>query len=134
MPGRTSRVGRVAAMHRLVQGQHEEALPVSGELLLPSFGRRLPRLVEVFLAQGLQKLQVLFAQLKIFFTNLGERWIRGSIGDRCRVLTKVLLPFCRGINRGCKVAFGTSEGRKSGGEQPLPGSRSIAGARTLSRG
>src|SRR5579863_9211605 len=35
---RASRVGHVAAMHRLVQGQHQEALPVSGELPFPALG------------------------------------------------------------------------------------------------
>jgi hypothetical protein len=34
----------------------------------------------------------------------------------------------------CKVAVGTLEGRKFGGAKPLPGSRPIVGARTLSRG
>src|SRR5207245_7960756 len=66
----TPRVRHVAAVHRLVQGQHEEALPVGGEFLLPSFGWRLCRPVEVLLAQGLQKLQVPLAQLTILFSNL----------------------------------------------------------------
>jgi hypothetical protein len=82
-------------MHRLVQGQHQEALPVSGELPLPPLGRRFRRLVEVRLAQRLQKLQVLLAQLKVLLSNLGEGRIRAGIVDRLRVLTKVLLPFCR---------------------------------------
>src|SRR4030088_1023754 len=84
-------------MHRLVQGQHEEALSVRGELALPSSGRRFGRLVEIGLAQRLEKLQVLFAQLKILLPNLGEGWIRAGLGDGFRVLAKVLLPFCRGI-------------------------------------
>src|SRR5207245_3434096 len=84
-------------MHRLVQGQHEEALPVSGELPLSSLRRGLCRLVEVRLAQRLQKLQVLFAQLTILLPNLGERWIRFCISDGFRALTEKLLPFCRGI-------------------------------------
>src|SRR5205807_7924976 len=33
----------------------------------------------------------------ILLSNLGERWIRTGIGDRFRVLTEKLLPFCRGI-------------------------------------
>src|SRR5216683_366299 len=64
-PSRTSRIGHVAAMHRLVQGQHEKALPISSELPFPPFGRRFRRLVEVRIAQRLKKLQVLLAQLKI---------------------------------------------------------------------
>jgi hypothetical protein len=84
-------------MHRLVQGQHEEALPVSGELPLQPLWWRFRRLVEVRFAQRRQKLQVLLTQLKILFSNLGERWIRASIGDGFRALTKVLLPLCRGI-------------------------------------
>src|SRR5260370_37439665 len=91
-PSRAAGVGRVAAMHRLVQRQHEEALSIRGELALPSFGRRLGRLVEIGLAQRLEKLQVLFAQLKILLPNLGEGWIRAGIGDGFRVLAKVLLP------------------------------------------
>jgi hypothetical protein len=35
--------------------------------------------------------------LKIFLSNLGKRWIRAGIGDGFRMLTKVLLPLCRGI-------------------------------------
>src|SRR5215472_5651363 len=96
-PSRTSRVGHVAAMHRLVHGQHEEALPVGGELPLPSLGWRFRRLVQVRLAQRLQKLQILLAQLQILLSNLGEGWIRAGIGYRFRVLTEKLLPFCRGI-------------------------------------
>src|SRR5258708_5080570 len=84
-------------MHRLVQGQHEEALPESGELPLPALGWRFRRLVEVRLAQRLQKLQVLFAQLKILLSNLGEGWIPFGIGDGFRALTEKLLPFCPGI-------------------------------------
>src|SRR5258707_14925941 len=84
-------------MHRLMQGQHEEALPVRGELLLASLGRRRGQLAEVRVAQRLQKFQVLLPQLKIFLANLGERRIRAGIADRLRVLTKVLLPLCRGI-------------------------------------
>src|SRR5689334_15897964 len=84
-------------MHRLVQGQHEEALPVGGEFPLPSSGWRLSRLVEIGLAQRIEKLQVLFPQLKVLLPNLVEWWIRAGIGDRFRVLAKVLLPLCRGI-------------------------------------
>ena len=84
-------------MHRLVQGQHKEALPVGGEFFLPSFGRRLRRLIEIRFAQGLQKFQVALAQLTILLSNLGELWIGFGIGDRFRVLTEKLLPFCCGI-------------------------------------
>src|SRR5216683_2198623 len=84
-------------MHRLVQRQHKEALPVGSELLLPSLGRRESGLVEVGLAQRLQEVQVLFAQLKILLSNLSEGWICAGIGDGFRVLAKVLLPFCRRI-------------------------------------
>src|SRR5258708_3813215 len=76
-------------MHRLVQGQHEEPLPVGSELLLATFRRHLGRLVEVRLAQRLQNLQVLLAQLKILLSSLGNGWIGAGIGDRFRVLTKV---------------------------------------------
>src|SRR6267378_5534398 len=96
-PSRTPRVSHVAAMHRLVQGQHEEALPVSGELPLQPLWWRFRRLVEVRFAQRLQQLQVLLAQLKILLSNLGERWIPFGIGDGFRALTEKLLPFCRGI-------------------------------------
>src|SRR5258705_9090605 len=96
-PNRTPRVGRVAAMHRLVQRKRKEASPVGGELLLPSLGRRLGRLVEVRLAQRLQKLQVLFAQLTILLSNLGEGWIRIGISHGFRALAKVLLPLSGGI-------------------------------------
>ena len=54
----TPRVCQVAAMHRLVQGQHKEALPIGSELPLPSLGRREGGLVEVSLAQRLQNVQV----------------------------------------------------------------------------
>src|SRR5882724_9891030 len=84
-------------MHSLVQGQHEEALPAGSELLLAPFRRRLRRLVEVRIAHRLQKLQVLLAQLLILLSNLGDGWIRAGIGNRFRVLTKVRLPFSRGI-------------------------------------
>src|SRR5437867_13120098 len=84
-------------MHGLVEGQCEEALPERSELALPSFGRRLGRLVEILFAQGLQKLQVLLAQLKVFFTNLGEGRVSPRIRDGFGVLTKILLPRCRGI-------------------------------------
>src|SRR6267142_504963 len=96
-PSRTPRVSHVAAMHRLVQGQHEEALPVSGELPLQPLWWRFRRLVEVRFAQRLQQLQVLLAQLTILLPNLGERWIRAGIGDGFRALAKVLLPLRRGI-------------------------------------
>src|SRR5260370_25309414 len=84
-------------MHRLVQGQHKEALPVRSELLFPSLGGSLSRLVEVGLAQRLQNVQVPFAQLKILLSNLSEGWICAGICDGFRVLSKVLLPLCRGV-------------------------------------
>src|SRR5260370_41601026 len=84
-------------MHRLMQGQHEEAAPESGELLLPSLGWRLGRPVEVLLAERFQKLQVPLPQFKILLSNFGERWIRAGIVDRFRVLTEVLLPLRHGI-------------------------------------
>jgi hypothetical protein len=84
-------------MHRLVQGQHKEALPVRSELSLPSLGRRLGRLVEIGLGQRLQNVQVPFAQLQILLSNLSEGWIGAGIGDGFRVLAKVLLPLCRGF-------------------------------------
>jgi hypothetical protein len=68
-------------MHRLVQGQHKEALHVRSELSLPSLGRRLGRLVEIGLGQRLQNVQVPFAQLKILLSNLSEGWIGAGIGD-----------------------------------------------------
>src|SRR5258708_24376096 len=83
-------------MHGLVQGQHKEALPIGGELSLPSLGRRESGLVEVGLAQRLQNVQVPFAQLKILLSNLSEGWICAGICDGFRVLAKVLLPLCRG--------------------------------------
>src|SRR5258705_9093116 len=95
--GRTPGVSQVATMHRLVQGQHKEALPVRSELSLPSLGRRLGRLVEIGLGQRLQNVQVPFAQLKILLSNLSEGWIGAGIGDGFRVLAKVLLPLCRGV-------------------------------------
>jgi hypothetical protein len=67
-------------MHRLVQGQHKEALPVRSELSLPSLGRRLGRLVEIGLGQRLQNVQVPFTQLKILLSNLSEGWIGAGIG------------------------------------------------------
>src|SRR5438477_11612864 len=84
-------------MHRLVQSQCEEALPVGGELPLPSFGRRLSRLVEVLFAQGLQKLRILLAQLLVLLSNLDEWRIGARIRNGFGVLTKVLMPLCRGI-------------------------------------
>src|ERR1700747_2461255 len=84
-------------MHRLVQGQREEALPVGSELPLPSLGWRVRRLVEIHFAQRLQKLQILLAQVQILLSNLGEGWIRARVGNSFRVLTEKLLPFCRGI-------------------------------------
>src|SRR5882757_10681042 len=37
----TPRVGHVTPMHRLVQGQHQETLPISGKLFFPPLGGRL---------------------------------------------------------------------------------------------
>src|SRR5712692_3833313 len=84
-------------MHRLVQGQHQEALPISSELLLPSLGWRLGRLVEIIFAERVQKLQVPLPQFEILLSNLGERWIRAGITDRFRALSEVLLPLRHGI-------------------------------------
>ena len=68
-------------MHRLVQGQHKEALSIGSELPLPSLGRRESGLVEVSLAQRLQNVQVPFAQLKILLSNLSEGRICAGICD-----------------------------------------------------
>ena len=68
-------------MHCLVQSQHKEALPVCCKLSLASFRGRQGGLVEIRFAERLEKPQVLFAQLNIFLSNLGERWIRACISD-----------------------------------------------------